>query len=240
MLDEKATILVAVELPKPEPLAPELVRLISSLQVILIGWYAVPEQTNPEQARDQFEEEAREALDELAGAFRAEGSEIRTHLVFTGDRFDTIERISAEEQNDAVLIARPVDRIERILVPLRDLPNAERIAHFVADLVQDGTTDVTLLHILKEGEQKKFEKQDMLGEMAGMMVSEGIDGGLIRLNLQFADNPGDAIIEEARAYDVVVLGETEPSVREVIFGSVSEKIAEKANIPVVIVRSDNV
>ncbi len=237
MLDEKATILIDVELPEPQALPPALVRLISSLRVILVGWYAVPEQTSPEQAREQFEEEAGAALEEIADQFRSYGSEVDTHLVFTGDELDTIERISAEEDCDAILLSRPVDTLRRILVPVKGLPNAERIANFVADLVQDGTTDVTLLHVLGEGEEETFVRQDMLGKMAEHMSREGIEAGLVRMQLQFADDPADAIIEAAREHDVVVLGETEPSVREVIFGTVPEQITREADVPVMIVRA---
>ena len=58
---------------EPAPIAPRLTALMGSLKVILVGWYAVPEQTSPEQARDQFEGEAQAALDRTAQAFRDAG-----------------------------------------------------------------------------------------------------------------------------------------------------------------------
>lgn len=236
MLDEKATILIDVELPEPEPIAPRLMEMMGSLKVILVGWYAVPDQTSPEQARDQFEEEAQAALDRVARGFQDAGAEVQTHVVFTGDELDTIERISAEEDCDAILIPASLDRLERILVPLRGVHNAERIAHFVADLVQDGTTDVALLHVLEEDEEEEAVQKDLLGTVAAMMKDEGIDAGLVRLRIEVADDPGDAIIDIAKEYDVVVIGETEPSVREVIFGSVPEQVARDAAVPVMVVR----
>ena len=54
-----SSILVDVELPAPTPLPAELVAVLASLRVVLVGWYPVPEQTTPAQARDQFEEAAR-------------------------------------------------------------------------------------------------------------------------------------------------------------------------------------
>jgi nucleotide-binding universal stress UspA family protein len=236
ILDEKATILIDVELPDPAPVPPPLRALMSALKVILVGWYAVPDQTSPAQARDQFEGEAQEALDRVAETFRDSGAEVQTHVVFTGNQLDTIERISAEQDCDAVLIANPIEHLERILVPLRGVHNAERIAHFVADLVQDGTTDVTLLHILEDEEEKAAIQEDVLDTVSSMAVEKGIDAGLIRLRIEVADDPGDAIIDIAKEYDVVVIGETEPSVRAVIFGSVPEQIAQEAEVPVMVVR----
>ncbi len=236
MLDEKATILIDVELPDPAPVAPPLRALMSALKVILVGWYAVPDQTSPAQARDQFEDEAQAALDHVGATFREVGAEVQTHIVFTGNELDTIERISAGQDCDAVLIPNPLERLERILVPLRGLHNAPRIAHFVADLVQDGTTDVTLLHILEEDEEEDDVQADVLGRVSRMMADEGIEAGLVRLRVEVADDPGDAIIRIARGYDLVVIGETEPSVGAIVFGSVPEQIAQEAAIPVMVVR----
>lgn len=234
--DTKAKLLIDVELPEPEPVPAPLVNLTKALDVVLVGWYAVPEQTNPEQARDQFEGEAREALQAIADTFRAAGATVHPHLVFTGDELDTIERISAEEDCDALLIPHPLTRLERILVPMRGLHNASRIARFVAGLVQDGTTDVTLLHVLEEEEERDAVQHDVLDRVSDMIAKEGIDAGLVRLRIDVADDPGEAIIDAAKDYDAVVIGETEPSVADVIFGSVPEQIAHEASIPVIVVR----
>lgn len=234
--DAKAKLLIDVELPDPDPVPASLVNLTGSLDVVLVGWYAVPEQTNPQQARDQFEGEARAALDTIADAFRTAGATVHPHLVFTGNQLDTIERISAEQQCDAVLIPHPVNQLERILVSLRGVRNAPRIARFVADLVQDGTTDVTLLHVLSEEEEREDVQHNVLDAVGQMMTEEGLDAGLVRMRIEVADNPGTAIIDAAREYDAVVIGETEPSVADVMFGSVPEQIAHEASIPVMVVR----
>jgi nucleotide-binding universal stress UspA family protein len=234
--DEKATLLIDVALPEPDRIPLPLRAQMGALKVVLVGWYAVPEQTSPEQARDQFEGEAQAALDRVADTLRTAGIEVQTHVVFTGNELDTIERISAEQDCDAILIPAPIDHLERILVPMRGLHNAERIARFVAHLVQDGTTDVTLLHILEEGEEEDAVQHDVLDKVSTMMVEAGIAGGLIRLRVEVADDPGDAIINIAKAYNAVVIGETEPSMREIIFGNVPEQIAHEAEVPVMVVR----
>jgi len=234
--DTKAKLLVDVELPDPDPVPPPLVQLAGTLDVVLVGWYAVPEQTTPEQARDQFEDEASTALNAIADAFRTAGATVQSHLVFTGDELHTIERISDEQDCDAVLIPSPLTRLERILVPLRGVHNAPRIARFVAGLVQDGTADVTLLHVLEEEEERDAVQHDVLDTVSRMMTEEGIDAGLVRMRIEVADDPGEAIMAAAHDYDAVVIGETEPSVADVIFGSVPEQIAHEASIPVIVVR----
>ena len=236
-----SSILVDVELPEPEPLAPSLVDMLSSLRVVLLGWYAVPEQTSPAQARDQFGDEARAALAEIAQDFEAAGADVTPRLVFTGDRFDSLGRISAEEHCDAVLVPTPMDRdrLQRVLVPLRGLHNARRIAPFVADLIQDHTTDVTLLHILEEDETEDASLEDVLNPAAEMMKEHGIDAGLLRLESRAVDDPADTIIEQSGEYDLVVLGESKPSIRAILFGTVPEQIAKKAQVPVIVVRHED-
>jgi nucleotide-binding universal stress UspA family protein len=233
---------VDVELPDPAPLSPALVDLLSSLRIVLLGWYAVPEQTSPEQARDQFEGQAERALDSVARSFEEAGAEVRQRLVFTGDQLDTISRISTEERCDAVLIPAKMDRLERVLVPLRGLHNARRIAPIVADLVRestsvpDGATEVTLLHVLEDEESDVASREEVLQPAADLMTEEGIDPSRLRLETGTTEDPASTIVDLAAGYDAVVLGETKPSVQEILFGSVPERIVESVQVPVIMVR----
>ena len=231
-----SSILVDLELPEPAPLPSALIRVLSSLRVVLLGWFSVPEQTSPAQARDQFGAEAEETLDAAARRFENAGAEVTTRLVFTGDELDTISRVSVEESCDAVLIPGPVEQLRRVLVPLRGIQNVREIAPFVADLCQDGTARVTLLHVLEGDETTAASREDVLEPAAEMMRSAGIKAGLLELNSVAADSPADAIVEWAGEHDLAVLGETEPSVREVLFGTMPEQIVEAVNVPIIVVR----
>ena len=231
-----SSILVDLELPEPAPLPSALVRVLSSLRVVLLGWFSVPEQTSPAQARDQFGAEAENMLDAAARRFEEAGAEVTTRLVFTGDELDTISRVSVEESCDAVLIPGPVEQLRRVLVPLRGIQNVREIAPFVADLCQDGTARVTLLHVLEGDETTAASREDVLEPAAEMMRSAGIKAGLLELNSVAADSPADTIVEWAGEHDLVVLGETEPSVREVLFGTMPEQIVEAVNVPIIVVR----
>ena len=239
-----SSILVDVELPDPAPFSSDLVDVLASLRVVVLGWYAVPEQTSPEQARDQFGDQAAAALDAVANQFKAAGAEVTTRLVFTGNKFDTLTRISTEEDCDAVLIPGPMRPLKKVLVPLRGMHNAARIVPFVADLiqdssaVQDGTTDVTLLHILEPDETEAAAHEHVLQPTADLMTSHGLDAGLLRLETVESDAPADTIVETSKDHDLVVLGETEPTVRDILFGSVPERVVKTAHVPVVMVRHE--
>ncbi|MEF8866656.1 MAG: universal stress protein [Salinibacter sp.] len=234
-----SSILVDVELPNPERLSASLIEVLSPLRVVLLGWFSVPEQTSPAQARDQFGEETQATLDTIVERFVEAGIEVTTRLVFTGDELDTISRISVEEECDAVLIPGRMDALRRVLVPLRGLENAHQIAPFVADLCRDATATVTLLHIVEEGETEADSRADVLRPAANRMRDHGLDTGLLELEAMAADDPADAIVDRAEAYDLVVLGETEPSVQEILFGTVPERIVTSADVPVIVVRHED-
>lgn len=233
---QPTTLLIDVKLPDPDPIPTWLLGQLGVIRVILVGWFALPEQTDPTLAREQFSEEAQEELDRLAKSIRDAGGEVESHLVFTPDELDTVERISTEENCDALLLAQPLDELSHLLVPVRGLQNADRIARFVADLVRESTTDVTLLHVLEAEEAPGSINQEVLEPMMDKMLSQGVPEDRLHKRVVSADDQAEAIIETAQEYDAVVIGETAPSIREVIFGSVPEQIAQDASVPVMLVR----
>jgi nucleotide-binding universal stress UspA family protein len=234
---DPSSILVGVELPEPTPLPPALVDLLSSLRVVLVGWYAVPEQTLPAQARDEFEDEAELALESIAQPFEEAGALLDTVLVFSHDRLDTVGRLSREHDCDAVLLAGEMEHLHRLLVPLRGLHNAHYVAPFVADLIQNETTEVSLLHVLEDDETAEKIRETMLRPAAEKMTDWGIDGGLLALETIADDDPDEAIVEAAKHHDAVVIGESEPSVHDILFGTVPETIVQTAHCPVLVVRN---
>jgi len=50
------------------------------------------------------------------------------------------------------------------------------------------------------------------------------------------NDPAQSIIDACSDHDLVVLGETEPTIRKNLFGSVPERIANEAEVPVIVVR----
>jgi len=237
--NDRLSVLVDVELPEPRPLPDALVRLLSPLRVVLLGWYAIPEQTAPEQAREQFEAEALTALDQAARPFRERGADPETFLAFTPDQFSSIEQISREAECDAVLLPNQMQDLSHILLPVRGLQNAEKIAPVCAALIQNDVTSVTLLHVMADEESRESATADILDPMTDALVRAGLDKGMIRQEAVTGPDAVDSIISHAADHDAVIIGETEPSMREILFGTVPEQIVERANVPVILVRNPN-
>jgi nucleotide-binding universal stress UspA family protein len=228
-------ILVPFELPDAAPVSRLLVESLAGMEVVLLGHYGLPEQTPPEAARDQFEETARAELDALAADFREAGIDVTTRLMFGTDRKKAIDQIAIEEGCDAELDPAPTEGIRRILVPLLDTGNLDRLAFFVHALLDDTTTAVTLFHVA-ETDEGVPAAEAMLEEAREAMIESGFDPDLVDVTAVDADGHDEAILQAAGEYDAVVMGEAAPDVAERIFGTLSDRIARHTGKPVILVR----
>jgi amino acid transporter/nucleotide-binding universal stress UspA family protein len=230
----EAQVLVPVLLPDPDPPPEPLRDLLGRLDVIVLGVYEVPRQTAPEQARDQFGEEARHTLDAWVEPLTGQRGALETRLVFSPTPMDTIERVAAEERSDAILVPGPVghEHIEHILVPVRSDVNTERISAFVAALTRHSGADVTILHVMEDGDTEG----DVLEPYQQQLRAQDVPADRVGTRAVEAEQPVDAIVDAADENDLIVLGESKPSVVEKILGTVPRRIAQDAGRPVLVVR----
>jgi hypothetical protein len=229
-------ILVPFEIPGGEPLSPVLVRDLATIEVVALGHYGLPEQTPPDAAREQFLDDARRELDELTADLREAGATVTPRLVFGKDRAKTIDRVAIEEGCDAELDPAPTEEIDRILVPLVDAVNLDRVADFVATLVEERTTEeITLFHVVEPGESLTDAEEMLQGAREGM-VERGLDPALVDVSVVSSDDHKEEILRMADDYDAVVMDETDPDVPERIFGTLPDRIRKRTGDPVIVVR----
>ncbi|MDY6775980.1 MAG: universal stress protein, partial [Halobacteria archaeon] len=219
---------------RDEQIPASLVEFLSPLSVVVLGYYSLPEQTAPGQARDQFGDESQEELDRLADEFRPYTQEVETVLVFTHDTTQTLERVADDEGCDVVLVPNKTEKIERILVPLRGDVNFDSIADVVTSLVTRDTTVLKLVHVSdpdSDGSGDLF-----LRGASESLIDRGIDPSVVETEVVYSDDPVGEITDSARNHDVVVMGETEPSIRSILLGEVPERVARDAGVPILLVR----
>lgn len=231
------TILVPFELPDPEPLSPVLVSHLSSLDIVLLGHFQLPEQTPASAARKQFEADAQETLEELAERFRETGASVNTRLVFGKDRAAVIDQVAIEEDCAAELNPAPTDRIERILVPIPDVAEFSRLPRFVDVLTEDSTQEITLFHVV-EGDEQRERGERIVAETREGMIQAGLDPEKVDTRLVEGAEHDDEILRVAADYDAVVMYEATPELSSRIFGTLPDRIAKETGDPVIIVRQD--
>jgi hypothetical protein len=208
-------------------------RLVATLPIVLLGYREVPDQTPPGQMRMGFEDEAK--LPRFAEAFRESGIDVETRLVFTPDSSNTVSRIAAETACTSVLLARPSDTMDSVVVPRRYDVNLDRLGTVTERPLGQPHLGVTLLHIVEPGEDDGAG-QLLLEGARQRLVDAGVDRDRVHLQLQSAKDELGALVEVASGHDAIVLGETEPSLEGQIFGEEHEQIVDAFDGPVVIVR----
>jgi len=231
------TVLVPFELPDPEPLSQVLVEDLASLDVVLLGHYNVPEQTPTRAARKQFEAEAQETLDDLAQPFVDAGASVETRLVFGKDRNAAISQVATEESCAAELDPAPTEGIETILVPVPDVPEFSRLPEFVDLLCEDTTNEITLFHVVEGGEDRERGEQ-IVTETREKMLDAGFAADKVDTRLAEGQGHDTEILRVAEEYDAVVMYEAEGRMRDRIFGSLPDRIANQTGDPVIVVRRD--
>ena len=225
------TILVPFDVSEAEPPALGVLDDLGAVEVILLGYFPVPDQAEPALLRDQYGPEAADRLDAVADEHGAPPGV----LVFTHDREATVDRIADEYDCNAVLTAGHSTVVERVLVPLRGDVNLDRILGLVADLLLAGDETATLFHSVADDADPSQGELLLMGAV-DRLVEYGVDRDRVDWRLAEGGDPRTDIVELAAEYDLVVLGETEPSLRERIIGDRLSAIVDSLEAPALIVR----
>ena len=235
-LSDDPTVLVPVDVSEDRTPPAGILDLLGAVDVVLLGYYPVPSQAAPAQIRAQHGSEAAERLDAVKQALVARADTVVDELHYTHDRQETIDRVAAEYGCDAVLRLGPADVVDRILVPLRGDSNVDNILGLVAALLEAGDASVTLFHALDEDGDREYG-ETLLSDAVDQLRADGVDSDRIDRELSEAEDAGADIVDRAGEFDVVIIGETEPSLRERILGVVPRLTITETEIPVFVVRS---
>jgi nucleotide-binding universal stress UspA family protein len=228
---DELTVLVPINISGTETPPLGIIDLLGPSRVVLLGYFPVPVQAEPALIRDEYEADAEAKLRDIAEG-RPDLTEV---LVFTHDREATIDRVADQYDCDAVLSAERVDTIERVLVPIRGDVNLERIVSVVAGLLDASGATATLFHSVDE-DADRSQGEFLLRGAVDRFVDFGIDQSRIDRRLSSGGDTRTEIVDLAREYDVVVFGETEPSLRERVMGDVLSRIVDEIDAPALIVR----
>lgn len=231
---DRERVLIPLRILEGQTLDDDLVALLSPIDVVLLGYHVVPEQTAPSQMRQQFEPQARKAVEAIEDSIEAAGGTVESRLLFTHEAEQSIDRVGEETEATALAIPNPAAPVESIVVPLRGEVNAARIATFVSRIRADRDIEITLF---AAGDEAQLEAADRLVEVAAeALVGLGVPKHAIRRVTESTETPVDAIIETALAHDMTVMGEREPDWRSIVFGELEERVAAESLGPVLVVQ----
>ncbi|MFW6321747.1 MAG: universal stress protein [Halohasta sp.] len=234
-MGESTAVLVPVAALQGESLSEAVLDLLSSVEVTLLGYHEVPDQTALEQARDQYGERLRRQLSAYASLFEPDAETVTTRTVFTHNPQQTIERVAIDESSTAILLINPAPVIDRVLVPIRGPVNLDQLTTTTAEVVDGTDSEVLLFHAARK-EADRESGEELLSTAADQLATAGVDPDRIDTQVQVTRSPLRAITTAADDAEFVIIGERKPSLAERIFGDVADRLAASTAGPVLVVR----
>lgn len=236
-MPDRPSILVPLRVLERESVPEGVPELLADAHVVLLGYHVVPEQTAPGQAQMQFEERATNRLDEYEAIFEEAGATVERRLVFTREAQKTINRTIVEHDCLAVLVPNATGAVEDVLVAVRGTIGVDRLARVVAGVFGETDVSVTLYHVA----EKKETDEDigmLLDGMRERLGELGFDTSRVETQVAREQRALDAIVDVAEDYDVVVMGETDPSLATFVFGMPADQVADRFLGPVLVVQRE--
>ena len=233
---EGSTVLVPIDAAEAETLPVALAEALAPIRIVVLGYYPVPSQAAPDQIRANREEEVTAAIEDVVARFADRGADVESVVVFTHDKDETIDRVADEYDVDAVLI--PGDyaaTLARVLVPIRGDENLERIVRFVGDLLGENSITVVLYNVA-ESDDEADRGESLLEDARDRLIERGIRADRIECRLDRGDSSTDAIVAAAGEFEMLIVGESEPSLRDRILGRTTGRVVERVERPVLVVR----
>ncbi|SDZ85297.1 Universal stress protein family protein [Haloplanus vescus] len=231
---EPPKLLVPVRVLEGETLPETLVDFLAPAEIVVLGYHVLPEQTPTEQASMQFEERAQAAVDDVAHAFETAGRTVETRVAFTHDRDQTVARVAAEVDATATLLPNPAGEIEDVLVAIRGAIDTDRLADLVATLVGGSDRRVTVWGVAPD--DGDFDIEAAVADARETLRERGVEADVLTTEVSASDRPVADIVERSNEFDVIVMGEGDAGLSSLLFGDESERVAEGAIAPVLIVR----
>ena len=223
-------VLMPLAVLEGESVAYGLMDLLGTMDVTVLGYHVLPEQTPADQAREQYEERAVSGLEDTAEEFRKAGGAADYRLVFTHDRQQSVKRVADDVDARAYAINGATGDVERLLVPLSGDVAVDRILEFATELVGDRDIAITLF-LASEAD----DADDLLQRSARRLRDEGLEVTTERV---VSNRPFETLIEAVPDHDAVVVGEAAPSLSQFLLGDESERLAAASVGPVLVVRRE--
>lgn len=230
-------VLIPVDVLEGQTVPSTIVDAFASIPIVLLGYHEIPDQIGPDQAREQYGDRARADLEELRMVFEDASCDVTSRLAFTHDRLETFERVAVEDDCDAVLVLNPAPVLETVLVALRGDVNVEYIARLLATILAGTDLELTLFHVAPD-DASRAAGTELLETARSELVAAGVGDGRIDSRVVVNDSPTAAIVEAAADHDLLVAGESRPSIRRAIFRDRAKRLARRTVDPVVVIRGE--
>lgn len=241
MADSLDRVLIPIDVSRSVSDLEIVTETVRSSEVVLLGYWEIPDQSTARQHRDQFEEEARNRLQTIANQYTTEGIEVQSRVAFTKDRDRLIDSAVNEYECQSVLVPGTEttgSETSRGLVLVKPDADLDRIVRTLGELFAETDIKLLLFHVAEEENKHLYDAREyMLRGLADRLIKLGFDADQVDWEQSTEGDRLDAIVSRFADYDFVVLGETAPTLREQVFGTVQSTLTEKTDKPQLTVRT---
>ena len=230
-------ILIPIDLSEePTAIPQQLLTSLRASEVFVLGYWEIPEQTEPEQAEEEYGTEAQDRLETVLSQTEENRIDTKKELVFTKDPTGSVRQTIEEERCHALLTARPTEKIQRVLVPIyEDSQINLRLSTLLQELTEAITPQITFLIM----EQEDDEGEGLRAQLKSRLQLTGISGATYQKE-ELADQSPEAIMKKhTDQADLVLLVESDPAERERFFDTFHQKIERATDAPVLVVLQES-
>jgi hypothetical protein len=125
--------------------------------------------------------------------------------------------------------------VEDDLLAVRGRVGRDRLVRLLGALFADAQATLTLFHVT-DAEELDADVEAMLRDLGTALLDAGVADDRLETRSEPGGKPLDCIGEAATGADVVVMGETDPSVATFVFGLPEEQLADQFLGPVLVVQ----
>lgn len=224
-------VLLPVDVSGSISLPETVIEMLRSSEVILFGYWSIPDQSTADQHRDQFGEAAEKRLQAVGDQFSSQGIEFQKKVVFTKNRGELIDKAVNKYECQSVVIPgseEPSSRMTRGLVLVKPDADLERIVTTLGALFAESDVVLHLFYAAKKNNKHLYDSTEyMLRGLADRLQELGLDSDRIEWEQTVEGERLDMILTRVPDFDFVVLGESHPTIRERIFGTVQARLVEE-------------
>mgnify|MGYP005820103601 CR=1 FL=1 len=237
----KPRILLPVSLPQEESIPLGILKGFTDLEILLLGYKKLPEQTSPKQYKEEEGEETRGELDKVKKELEEESFDVQTELVFTRDVSKTIDNVILEHDCQALFVVKPISELKRLLIPVYDINQiSKRFATVIYELTSASKLEANLLFLgdpedSDEDERESTDTSAMKKEALRQLEIAGVDKTQIRSNSIKVDDISEAVKDKVESQDLVILVEANAKNRESFINNIREEISSKIDSPLLVV-----
>ncbi|MBZ9627930.1 APC family permease [Psychroflexus sp. CAK1W] len=235
-------ILLPVSIPMEKSIPLAILRGFTDLEILLLGYKELKEQTSPEQFEKDDDGESQKELDKAKKELEDESFDVDTELVFTSDVAQAIDNVILEYDCQALLVVKPIKELNRLLIPVYDIHQlSKRYATVIYELTKASGLPASLMFIestesSEESENKKAKDTSaMKREAINRLKQAGVNRKQIESSSVQVSDISEAVKEKHQADDLVILVEANAKERENFINKIRGEISDKIDCPLLVV-----